>query len=337
MSAEILNVKSICTQEALLKLLSSSVYNPTTERLIARAEKYQNDESKNVFALQYNGQYVGIVVFGIKNCTAEVYDIAVKNECKYKGYGRRLLTYIKESYPISNIIAETDDDAVGFYLHCGFKITEAYTLENIKRYVCQFECINPVISHYAALIDENNDPVYDPEPLREYMDKWDGQAFINELQLSKDKSVLEIGVGTGRLAVKVAPECGSFTGIDISPKTIERARENLHTFSNVKLICGDYLTYQFDKAFDVIYSSLTFMHIKDKQAAIQKALNLLAPGGRFVLSIDKNQQTEIDYGTRRITVFPDTLKETHNLLTKAGFIIEKQFETEFAYIFAMNK
>ena len=202
-----------------------------------------------------------------------------------------------------------------------------------------------VISHYDAIINEIDDlqnykvvdPAHDPDPLQAYMDKWDGETFIESMQLNPNKSVLEIGVGTGRLALRVCGKCGSFTGIDISPKTVERAKENLREFQNINLICGDFLTYPFTETFDVIYSSLTFMHIKDKQAAIQKALNLLAPGGRFVLSIDKNQQTEIDYGTRRITVFPDTLKETHNLLTKAGFIIEKQFETEFAYIFAINK
>ena len=84
---------------------------------------------------------------------------------------------------------------------------------------------NAIATHYDILIDENNDPVHDPEPLKEYMDKWDGQDFINNMNLNFDKSVLEIGVGTGRLAVRVAPLCKSFCGIDISPKTIERARE----------------------------------------------------------------------------------------------------------------
>lgn len=56
-------------------------------------------------------------------------------------------------------------------------------------------------NHYDALIDENSDPVRDPVPLKAYMDKWDGEAFIEVLQLSPDKSVLEVGVGTGRLAV----------------------------------------------------------------------------------------------------------------------------------------
>lgn len=36
-----------------------------------------------------------------------------------------------------------------------------------------------VMKHYDKLIDENNDPVHDPESLKEYMNKWDGQlAYI---------------------------------------------------------------------------------------------------------------------------------------------------------------
>ena len=62
-----------------------------------------------------------------------------------------------------------------------------------------------VIEHYDKLIDEGNDPFLDPKPLRDYMDKWDGQRFIDALSLDKTKSVLEIGVGTGRLAVRVIP------------------------------------------------------------------------------------------------------------------------------------
>lgn len=112
---------------------------------------------------------------------------------------------------------------------------------------------------------------------------------MEALQLASDKTALEIGVGTGRLALRVCEKCGSFTGIDISPKTIERAKGNLREFSNTSLICGNYLTLQFDKSFDVIYSSLTFMHIEDKQTAIEKTADLLTPSGRFVLSIDKNQ------------------------------------------------
>lgn len=195
-----------------------------------------------------------------------------------------------------------------------------------------------------CLIDENNDPAHDPAPAQDYMNKWDGEAFIDAMQLAPEKSVLEIGVGTGRLALRVCGKCRGFTGIDISPKTIERTKTNLQNsleslqeHKNINLICGDFLTHPFTETFDVIYSSLTFMHIKDKVAAIQKAADLLIPGGRFVLSIDKNQQAEIDYGARKISVYPDTPDEINSLLTQAELIIEKKFETEFAVIFTARK
>lgn len=59
-----------------------------------------------------------------------------------------------------------------------------------------------VRTHYDLLSDEGNDPVPDPPALQAYMDRWDGQSFIDHMQLSPDQSVLEIGVGTGRLAVR---------------------------------------------------------------------------------------------------------------------------------------
>ena len=189
-----------------------------------------------------------------------------------------------------------------------------------------------VIEHYDKLIDENNDPVYDPEPLKEYMNKWDGQVFIDAMKLDKHKTVLEIGIGTGRLALKTAPLCKKFFGVDISPKTIERAAHNLSQYQNVKLICADFITYDFNTTFDVIYSSLTFMHIQEKQECINKIYFLLNSKGYFVLSIDKNQNEYIDYGDRKIKVYPDDPNNTKEYLAKSGLKLLDFIETEFAYI-----
>ena len=196
--------------------------------------------------------------------------------------------------------------------------------------------MNDVITHYDHLIDENNDPVHAPEPLKAYMDKWDGDSFIENLCLDNNKKVLEIGVGTGRLAVKTAPFCKEFYGIDISPKTTQRARENLLSFENVNLICGDFIHYDFGKTFDVIYSSLTFMHIEDKLKAICMVFNLLSDGGIFVLSIDKNQDEFIDIGWSKIKIFPDTPETIKFCCEQAKLRIIKQYETEFAHIFVIS-
>lgn len=195
--------------------------------------------------------------------------------------------------------------------------------------------INEIALHYNRLIDENDDPVCDPPALRAHMDKWDGKIFLSALQADKRKSALEIGVGTGRLAVKTAPLFGSFTGIDLSEKTLERAKTHLAQYAP-RLICADFLVFPFAQAFDVVYSSLTFFHIKDKRAAFEKVFSLLKPHGRFVLSTDKSQNTKLVCGDRTIPLYPDEPTATQNLLLSLGFSIERT-ETEFAHIFIATK
>ncbi len=197
--------------------------------------------------------------------------------------------------------------------------------------------MNEIQKHYDLLLQEGNDPVCDPAPLRRYMDGWDGERFLQALALTPQKSVLEIGVGTGRLAVRVAPYSRYFVGIDLAPDTLERARAHLSKILTVRLICGDFMTYDFSERFDVIYSSLTFMHIKHKEEAIKKVYNLLADGGRFALSIDKNREPFIDTGVNRIEIFPDDPKKTEELLRFTGFDRVACLETECAYIFVSDR
>lgn len=199
--------------------------------------------------------------------------------------------------------------------------------------------MNEVAKHYDILIDEGQDPVHDPKPLKEYMDKWDGQGFIDKMQLDKSKSVLEIGVGTGRIAVKVAPYSKQFTGIDISEKTIEQAKKNIKMgfLKKPELICADFLQYDFNKTFDIIYSSLTFLHIKEKQKAFDIVSKLLNKSGLFVLSIDKNRDEYIDMGTSKIRVFPDNAEDIKNYARKTSLNLLEEFETELAIVFVFEK
>ena len=194
-----------------------------------------------------------------------------------------------------------------------------------------------VSTHYDMLIEEENDPVYDPKPLQEYMDQSDGPYFIHCLNLTPMKDVLEIGVGTGRLAIRVAGKCKTFCGIDISEKTVVRARRNLKEFDNVSIILGDFLEYSFDALYDVIYSSQVFWHIRDKQNAIAKIAGLLKKDGIFVLSIDKVQPEVTDYGTRKIKMFPDDKEKILKFMEHAGLCLQQVGETEKAYVIVTYK
>ena len=203
----------------------------------------------------------------------------------------------------------------------------------------QFERIvdMDVKAHYDMLIDENNDPFRDLPELQEYMNTWDGNPFVEALELSQNKSVLEIGIGTGRIAVKVAPCCFKLTGIDISPKTIDRAKDNLKEYGNISFVCSDFNSHEFDETFDVIYSSLTMMHFKNKATVITKVDKLLNDNGIFCLSIDKNQSEYIDMGTRKIKVYPDNLDNIISIIGETAMSVVKVIETDNAYIVVSRK
>lgn len=57
-------------------------------------------------------------------------------------------------------------------------------------------------THYDLLVDENNDPFHDPPVLQKYMESWDGQVFLDLMELDQSKTVLEIGVGMCAFARK---------------------------------------------------------------------------------------------------------------------------------------
>ena len=94
----------------------------------------------------------------------------------------------------------------------------------------------PIVSaleHYERCIDEGIDPCKGNPQLQRYMVGWGGARFFELLGDLNGKAVLEIGVGTGRPARRALTRgCSSFTGVDVSPKTISRARHNLNGFVN---------------------------------------------------------------------------------------------------------
>ena len=195
-----------------------------------------------------------------------------------------------------------------------------------------------VREHYDILIDEGNDPVYDPPVLESYMNKWDGQPFMDALLLSPQSDVLEIGIGTGRLAKKVlGAGCRHLTGIDISEKTIQRAKENLSAWENVELICGDFLECVLPQRFDVIYCSLTLFHFGDKRALFQKAAELLAEGGRLVISVPKEEEDAICYPERKVELYPDNIPALKTLFDALSLAIVDITEVEFANILTVKK
>jgi len=191
--------------------------------------------------------------------------------------------------------------------------------------------------HYDRLIAEGNDPLKDEEVMRKYMQRWEGANFIDLLDLSEKKRVLEIGVGTGRIAQRVLQnDYKEFVGLDLSPKTIVRARDNLNEFKNVKLIEGNIENFVRENYFDVIYSVLTFMHIKSKTKAIANIISSLKVEGIVVLSISK-QDKWLDYGNRKVRLYPASIEDYAGWFEEVNCKINLTKEIVDTFIFPDGK
>jgi SAM-dependent methyltransferase len=172
--------------------------------------------------------------------------------------------------------------------------------------------------HYDLLIEEGNDPFRDGPLLQQYMSRWDGPQFFAALGPVEGKDVLEVGVGTGRLARRVLDAgCRTFTGLDISAKTVDRARENLSGYANVRIVLGNIEDYQFSDCFDVAYSVLTFMHIERKRQALANIVNALWPNGVLVLSLSSEGEW-LDFGNRRVKLHNTPVEDYIGWLIELG-------------------
>jgi SAM-dependent methyltransferase len=108
--------------------------------------------------------------------------------------------------------------------------------------------------------------------------------------LAPARRVLEIGTGTGRVALALAPLVAEVTGIDISEAMVEEARRRCAGVANVRFVVteGRDLALFPDGSIDLILAVDSFPYIVEAgepvvAAHFRDAARLLAPGGDLVI------------------------------------------------------
>lgn len=123
--------------------------------------------------------------------------------------------------------------------------------------------------------------------------------LINELQPPAGGSVLEVGCGTGRNLISVATRYldAQCHGFDLSAQmltTALRSSTRAGVSTRIMLARGDATDFSADsmfgrETFDRVFISYALSMIPDWQAAIEQAMNCVAPGGRLHI-VDFGQQ-----------------------------------------------
>lgn len=142
--------------------------------------------------------------------------------------------------------------------------------------------------------------------------------------VKQGQKVLDIGCGTGLLSLNFLKKADcSITGIDSSQEMLSVFNDKI-----VKLGLSDRIATKLEDAadlnfeensFDVVASTVTLHHLKNKLPTIEKIHDILKPGGRFVLGdIDMDTTGKITDPNRLLRLL-EWLKEEYVLaLTEGG-------------------
>lgn len=129
---------------------------------------------------------------------------------------------------------------------------------------------------------------YAAQPV-ENPDAFERKIAITKAQMPEDATLLEVGCGTGSLALRLAPEAGRIHGVDVSDTMVDIARGKAEAAGaeNVTFHVG-----RFDDSFDALepgsvdgFLAYSILHLlDDREDTLRRAFDALKPGGFLVAS-----------------------------------------------------
>lgn len=162
---------------------------------------------------------------------------------------------------------------------------------------------DPYDEAVAARYEELSAAMFAPEevdPAVEFLAglAWDGHA-------------LELGIGTGRLALPLSRRGCRVHGIDRSPAMVARLRQKPGA-DVIDVTLGDFATVLLDERFSLVYlayGTVQYLTTQEAQVAcFQLAAEHLAPSGSFVVEVDVPPLQRLPLGE---TVVPLAVSPDH--------------------------
>lgn len=134
------------------------------------------------------------------------------------------------------------------------------------------------------------------------------EYILNATNLKPGASIFEFGCGGGNQLVPLALRGYRCFGIDCSGDVLERCKSfvvDVEKFSGkslgVQLICGDFLSFDSQKQFDLVFNFGVIEHFTngiERDSAVRKMFSLCKPGG-YVISVVPSGQHPLRERMRR--------------------------------------
>jgi ubiquinone/menaquinone biosynthesis C-methylase UbiE len=106
----------------------------------------------------------------------------------------------------------------------------------------------------------------------------------------KDRSILELACGTGRVAIRLAKERIRVVGLDISAPMLDVAREKSQGISNIELVEGDMRSFNLGEKFGLIlipgHAFQNLVEVEDQVLCLQSIAEHLHEDGTLIIHLD---------------------------------------------------
>ena len=147
---------------------------------------------------------------------------------------------------------------------------------------------------------------------------------VNQADL-KGKDVLEVGSGRGGGASYISRyyQPKSYTGMDISPKSIEFCNKHYEDVENLKFVCGNAEKLPFnDNVYDFVVNVESARCYNNQQAFFNEVHRVLKPDGKLLLAD---------------MIYPREMEKFKKMLNNAGFKLVKEINISANVVRALEK
>jgi SAM-dependent methyltransferase len=113
--------------------------------------------------------------------------------------------------------------------------------------------------------------------------------FYRRLARRTGGPILELGCGTGRVALPLARDGHEVVGLDLSMPMLRIARSKIEPGLRIRFVRGDMARFRLRRKFRLILIPFrAFQHLlteREQRSCLRRVRSHLAPGGRFILHL----------------------------------------------------
>lgn len=154
--------------------------------------------------------------------------------------------------------------------------------------------------------------------------------LLTHIRFKGNERIIDVGCGDGKITAKLASfvPSGSVLGIDLSSNMIDFAKDTFSkdNFSNLNFLLQGAQDLNYEREFDILFSSFALQWVKDHGSFLKKAYESLRADGYLVITVPLGISSALAHSIDDITSLPYWKPYFENFSPEWSFISDIEFK-----------